>query len=78
MFDYLFFTPPGNTLKNMELDFIPAKQRKALLDELLADHIDVGDKNCWRVILMLQALLLLHFRLRHILVTKVNFCHQQD
>ena len=30
MFDYLFFTPPGNTLKNMELDFIPAKQRKAL------------------------------------------------
>ena len=28
-FDYLFFTPPGNTLKNMELDFIPLKQRKA-------------------------------------------------
>ena len=29
MFDYLFFTPPGNTLKNMNMDFIPQKQRKA-------------------------------------------------
>ena len=29
MFDYLFFTPPGKTLKNMNMNFIPEKQRKA-------------------------------------------------